>query len=84
MATFVPRQQQNSGREQNFRNLYIQAFLNSVYPQTRKKDATSHTSEEGAKSATAGKEKKLRNRRRTSSDRQGTNMLNLILNDNIF
>jgi len=67
MTTYVPGQ--NSECEQNFRDLYKQAFLNSIYPQTRKKDATSHTSKDGTKSTSAGKQKNLRNRGRTSSDR---------------
>jgi len=69
MTTFVPDQPLNTGCEKIFRDLYKQAFLNSIYPQTRKKDATSHTSKDGVKSANAGKQENLRNRGRTSSDR---------------
>jgi len=69
MTTFVTGQPLNSGCEQIFRDLYKQAFLNSIYPQTRKKDATSHTSKDAAKSANAGKQENLRNSGRTSSDR---------------
>jgi hypothetical protein len=64
---FVPCPQKNSECEQNFRDLYKQAVLNSIYSQTRKKDATSHASKDGVKSAKAGKQKNLRNRGRNSS-----------------